>query len=405
MQRKIVIFLFLFLGVSIVPVFSSLAQEPQEQNAKVLFGAVPETVESEKTFDLDIVIDPNGTALDTVRVNLQFTPGILLVDHFQRGSLFPNASPGNSIDNTNGFLSEGGFTLSGPVTEKGVFGTLTLKALKQGKAEVEALATSRLISDGEEKIDTGTLPKVAITVSSADIQAGEDILRVSPFVSSLTHKEQEKWYQERRVEFTWRPGSALPVAGYFVAFDQGSTTDPSDIRASDETTFVQENVQDGVWYFHIKAQLQDKSFSGVEHYKVQIDGTPPRPIVPVIERLQLNEGEENTISFGTTDDTSGIDHYEISLNNAPYQVQESPVSLQNLAAGDYIVKVKAGDRANNVIFGQSTFRVYPGTLQEGIEAGVRPEAGFFRSSLWIIILFTLVIISGIILLTLQKKKQ
>lgn len=100
---------------------------------------------------------------------------------------------------------------------------------------------------------------------------------------------------------------------------------------------------------------------------VASDVTPPNPIEPYTPRLRYVEGEDALVEFGTTDDGSGIDHYELSVNEGTYFVAESPYVLSDLEEGDVFVEVKAVDRAGNERYGKTGIRVYP----EGTE--LEPE--------------------------------
>ena len=88
------------------------------------------------------------------------------------------------------------------------------------------------------------------------------------------------------------------------------------------------------------------------------DTTPPNPIQPETPRERYLEGDDALLSFATTDDQSGIDHYELSIGNGPYFVATSPYVVSGLKAGDLFIQTKAVDRAGNERFGQTTVRVY-----------------------------------------------
>ncbi len=100
---------------------------------------------------------------------------------------------------------------------------------------------------------------------------------------------------------------------------------------------------------------------------LEADVTPPNPIVPYTPRLRYVEGEDALVEFGTTDDGSGMDHYELSVSDGEFFVASSPYVLTDLDTGDVFIEVKAVDRAGNERYGKTGIRVYP----EGTE--LEPE--------------------------------
>src|SRR5690606_23983217 len=63
------------------------------------------------------------------------------------------------------------------------------------------------------------------------------------------------------------------------------------------------------------------------------------------------------ISFGTTDATSGIDHYEIKIGDTEWVKATSPYQVPKITAGSYTVSVKAFDKAGNTTLGETQFRL------------------------------------------------
>jgi N-acetylneuraminic acid mutarotase len=57
--------------------------------------------------------------------------------------------------------------------------------------------------------------------------------------------------------------------------------------------------------------------------------------------------EDPTVTFDAQDDLSGIDHFEISLDNGPFSACVSPLALAGLAEGRHGIMLRALDRAGN----------------------------------------------------------
>jgi hypothetical protein len=318
-----------------------------------------QSVEVGTRFTVDLLVNPNGTDLDTVRAYVNFPEDLLRVEDVSLGPLFPRQSPGNAADNASGSISVGGFNLGGAVTQSGTFATLTFTALAAGEATVEIADNSRLISSGEEK---GTGAYADATISIAEAKVGDGGGRSeAPTVafSSITHPDQDVWYKGGVFTADWTVSDDEAVTGWLIAFDQLPETDPVESLAAGTRTKTVSDVGDGIWYFHLKGALGGGSYTDTVHRAVRVDATAPNPIAPVTPRIRYNEGDEALLEFATTDDASGIDRYELSVNDETIGIVESPAILSDLKIGDYFVEVKAVDRAGNEQFGKIGFRVYP----------------------------------------------
>ena len=304
-------------------------------------------------FTVDVTLDPRGENIDTARANVTFPPDLLRVETVTLGTLLPRQSPGNSFDNAAGTISEGGFLLGGTISSKGTFATITFLALKRGSATVSIASSSKLIVGGEEK-GTGAYGEATATVSDATNDALPSIALIS-----LSHPDQNAWYKSNSFVADWTKPDKENVTGWLTAFDQNPTTDPAEKLSIKYLTKSVDKVSDGTWYFHLKGVLAGGTYTETAHYRVQVDQTPPNLIAPSTPRIRYLEGESALLTFGATDETSGIDHYEVAMNDGDYEPADSPLVLKDLKQGDAFVQVKAVDRAGNATFGKTGFRVYP----------------------------------------------
>lgn len=313
-----------------------------------------QTVEVGERFTVELVASPNGESLDTVRAYVAFPSSILRADGVELGALFPRQSPGNGIDNDAGTISEGGFILGGVVTQSGVFATITFTALAEGTATVEIVDSSRLIANGEEK-GTGAYADATVTVRGA-----EEPPPASPVitVTSITHPDLNLWYKENIFTADWSVSEGASVTQWRTAFDQEPEGDPDEPYASRNVTKTISDIADGTWYFHIKGAMAGGGYTQTAHRQVRVDRTLPNPIAPTTLRIRYLEGEDALIEFATTDEMSGIDHYELSVNEAEYFTATSPYILRDLEVGDYFIEVKAVDRAGNARYGKTGIRAY-----------------------------------------------
>lgn len=354
------------------------------------------------TFEIEVQIQPNGESLDTVRANIEFPADLVEVDHYLPGDLFERVTPANYIKNNEGEASEGAFTLQGPVTSSGVLGVFTFRAKAEGEAQIKISDTSRAISAGEEKINTSSLGSANVVIGAkAEEELPEGVSKIS--VASVAHPDQRLWSNKNDIDVTWSNEGETEIAKYFVGFDEHADTDPKE-NVGSATSKTYTDVADGIWYFHVKGQQKDNQFTNTVHYKLKIDTTPPNKLEPITDEIQLAEGDWTMLNFGTTDDLSGVMGYEISVNGSDFEQRSSPIKFENLAKGDYFIEVRATDLAGNVIYGNTTMRVYPKDVYPSKEKGTKSfDITENRTVQIIIVVAVLLIVLGL-LLKLKKRK-
>jgi hypothetical protein len=118
-------------------------------------------------FNVRIIVDARGESLDTVRAEIDFDPAKLEVMYIVPGSVFPNQSPVNTINNETGHVSYGMFKSGDPVTGgPDIFATIWFRGLVSAVSTVSVLETSKLVADGAEKIDVYGLGSTTVTVGN-----------------------------------------------------------------------------------------------------------------------------------------------------------------------------------------------------------------------------------------------
>lgn len=350
-------------------------------------GTVGEHIEIH--FDLH----PGGEAIDTVRLHVEFDPAVLAVEDVRASAFLPRTSPGNVIEGERGRISYGAFTTT-PIRSRGTIATITFRARGPGTTEVRLLPTSRIIAGGEERGNPSAFRSARVTVRSvATPLADAEVL-----IQSATHPDQGTWYQGRSVEFQWEP-AAGPVKSptFRVGFDARPDGPPTE-DVGTATSWRTDGIGDGVWYFHLQRAGAGSDRATIVHRRVRIDGTPPNEIALLAEPQQLSAGEPVTLRFGTTDDGSGIDRYELAQNGGSFMVALSPLEFTDLLAGTHFLQVRALDRARNAIYGQTTIRVYPSDNVVGGD-GQRTLSALFESHpwwVWTVVLLLVVSIVGIL---------
>ena len=84
---------------------------------------------------------------------------------------------------------------------------------------------------------------------------------------------------------------------------------------------------------------------------VSIDRQPPDTTIGNTD----HSGDSITISFTGTDDLSGLQYFECSLNNAEFSICSSPVQYENLVTGQHLFTVRSIDSADSTDQTPGTF--------------------------------------------------
>jgi hypothetical protein len=305
--------------------------------------------EEGSTFKVPIFINTKNRSINGIEVRVNFDKNKLSIINPTGGTSVIGVwvePPG--FDNTRGTASYVGVVPDGITTDSGLVGTITFKALTPGDAVVSISSNSKiLLNDG-----LGTAAQVDLG------RADYIILPKAPngvYIFSDTHPIQSDWYNNNTPVISWvkDPG----VAGFSFELDDKPNTIPDNTIDTADTTKTFEVLKDGLWYFHIKAN-KNGVWGTTGHFLMRIDTAPPAEFKPetnfIVAAVVFTE--RTLVSFFTTDNLSGIDHYEVGIidkNQPPTQspvfVQaDSPFQVPLNANGKLQVIVRAVDKAGNV---------------------------------------------------------
>lgn len=164
----------------------------------------------------------------------------------------------------------------------------------------------------------------------------------APGVISASHPDSAQWYKEELIELSW--GKESYVTGFSYELDKEEGTAPDNIQ---ETTGTGVNLRvddEGVWYFHVKAQSAG-GWSEVTHYKVQVDSTDP---VFKSEPVYEDKGDlQPEITFEAEDELSEIDYYEVTIDDGEAIEVELPYKTPILSVGEHTILIVVYDKAGN----------------------------------------------------------
>ncbi len=354
------------------------------------------------TFTVSVYVNTEGNEINVVEADLTFPPDKLQITSPTTGSSFVSEwlmPP--SYSNTSGTISFRGGILGGIATSSGLISTITFRAVSPGIAKVKFLEGSRvLLNDGK---GTNILTTTVNGEYNIVIPPPE-----GPKVFSSTHPNPNIFYSDNNPAFNWE--EETEATDYSWSFDQNPKGIPDGISDGKSNFTSFSNIADGVWYFHLRQQRKGV-WGGTSHVAVKIDTTPPNNFIPRVETYTRLIGHQTVVYFETTDNFSGIDHYEVSLIdlNTPESIpsffteQISPYKIPLNKAGKYSIIVKAIDKAGNIGEGETRFRIITPLITH-IEGRGLEIKGFFISW-WLIDALTFIFLAGlgVIIFILYKR--
>ena len=149
--------------------------------------------------------------------------------------------------------------------------------------------------------------------------------------------------------------------------------------------------------------------AGEEKKSVTIpaDTTPPREPVPIFEVLG-KEGDKIIIDaqFGTTDEQSGVDHYELMVDDGGFTTVRSPFRIYAPLKETVSIVLRAYDRAGNSVDHSTLLNISPDQLpvlkQEVSKASAQESLN--ANNVWLLISVVIEVLVLVMLLIVIRKK-
>ena len=307
-------------------------------------------------FEVPILLNTKGGSMNTVDLNIQYDPKRLSIVKPSTGkSIIGIWVQPPKYDNTKGTANFAGSIPGGIVSDSSLIITITFQAKSAGTAEVRVMDTSSVLAnDG-----IGTQARLSTS------RGVYTILPKPPgglSIYSDTHSFQDHWYNNNSPTLGWNRDPE--VVGFSYVLDNKPNTIPDNQNISNDTSKSYQDLNDGLWYFHIKALRKGGAWGTTTHYLIRIDTTPPAKFEPKVNYFNDDNINRALITFFTTDSLSGIDHYEIGVIDktqsetaSPLFVRsESPYQVPASAVENSRVIVRAYDLAGNSIDTQVSVR-------------------------------------------------
>jgi len=221
----------------------------------------------------------------------------------------------------------------------GTIGSVTVRAISKGTHTISVTGGQVLANDGVGTNILGSTGSVTISVVDPPPPPVG-----TPTITSSTG-EEAKWNRVTDVTFTWTKPSNATGFSYSLSKDQNAN--PARSNQGDGLTKAYEELEDGIYYFKVMA-TDGSRWGNPATFTLRIDNTPPHDIDIVPEPDKDPIDKPPMISFNAIDDTSGIDHYEIKIDEGEFKTVESPYQFEEITSGEHTITIQAYDKAGNM---------------------------------------------------------
>lgn len=321
------------------------------------------------SFSVGVYVSSADQALNAVSGTLSFHNDQLEVTSLSKaGSIVSLWVQEPSFSNSVGTVSFEGIVLNPGFTgSSGKILTVNFKTKNGGAAPVTFSSGAILANDG---LATNILSglgsaryNIEVPVSGPAAPAGETPSPITgtpaaPNVTSQTHQNSDQWYNNNTPQFNWDVPTGVSAVRLLVG--SKAQADPTVVYDPAINSRVLDKLDDGIWYFHV--QLRSAAgWGGVTHFRFQVDTQNPEYFnISEIARQDLTDPVAKFL-FESVDLTSGIDHFEIQIDDQESiswvddesGIYHTPV----LEPGKHRLMAKAVDLAGNSVANFSEFEI------------------------------------------------
>lgn len=341
-----------FIAVVLSLVAVILPRTALAARASLYLSPSSKTVTVGDSFTVGLYVSADS-AINAAEATLTFPADKLRVSSISKSGIFSLWAVEPNYSNSSGRITfSGGLPSPGYKGTSGKILTVTFKATGAGKPKVSITGGTVLANDGKgtnilKSSGSGTYTVNAPAAPPEEPPAG----RLAPTVGSSSHPDQAKWYNSSSVSASWQGGQG--VQGYSLVFDNTADTVPAEKVSTTQAAFSNPSAADGVSYLHVRAKYET-GWSSAVHFKYQIDTLPP-------EQFTIAIAGDPELTFEAKDATSGVDHYELALDEQAFSTVVSPYVTPVLPPGRHTVKVRAFDKAGNYREASTEFTIeeYP----------------------------------------------
>jgi len=360
MGKKILIFLS-FLSASLIFSGTALAQ-----NAAINFSPSSGTYIKGQSFSVNVYVNTPDAAMNAASGAVTFPADKLeVVSLSKSGSVMSLWVQEPSYSNTAGTVNFEGIVLNpGFIGNQGQIIQIVFKAKSTGSAFLNFSDGSVLANDGLGSNILGDLGKANFSLTINPEQAAPEATTpadngntpAAPKISSPTNPDSEKWYADTNPKFTW--SVPADVVSEQMLYDRNFSSQPNVVYSPAISEKDLANIGDGIWYFHLRLR-NSSGWGAISHFRFQIDTTKPDHFnITEIPRSDPTSPQAS-FTFDAGDKISGIDHYEIQIDDEAVAMWNGtgPYQTPVLEPGSHILIAKAVDKAGNFLANSAQFTI------------------------------------------------
>ena len=322
--------------------------------ASIYFSPSSGNVTVGNIINTSVLVNTQGVSINNTDAVINFPTSLLeVVSVNKSGSIFSLWVEEPAFSNSAGTISfNGGVPTPGFTGGAGKLLNVTFRVRNPGLASLVFASAAVRANDGygTDVLETRSQAQFNLVAEEKQVQPTGLGTPQAPKITSATHPDQNLWYNNANPIFSWSVPTG--VTSVRLLYDKRPSSSPSVLYGAIDQKQLSD-VADGAYYFH--AQFENTSgWGAIGHMRFQIDTTPPELFaIRVVHESDLNDPQA-TIAFETTDVTSGINRYTVSVGDAaPVTLQSSDVIKSSYTlpvgqSGRQTVVVKAYDHAGNV---------------------------------------------------------
>lgn len=343
-KKKIIIIFFIFGVFLILPAFSfsaSLYLQPSSKNLNV-----------GDNLTITIYVESSDQSMNAASGRITWDNSILkYISHSKSGSIFNFWVREPEIEG-NEFVFEGVVFNPGFKGKSGKILTINFKAIKPGEVKIDFISGMVLANDGMGtnilKAMYGGSYKVVQAQQREEIIVREEspitYLPPKPIITSPTHPDPNKWYNNSNPIFEWYLPSNVDLVK--TAYGKNPDLIPYVEYSPPISRRKLENIPDGTYYFAVQFE-NEAGVSEISRFKFNIDTKPPT----ISEFSLIPDQNSLHIKVSAKDELSGLDLAEIYLNDSLYSKEKFVdgtllKTITNLS-GTQKIKIVIKDKANN----------------------------------------------------------
>jgi hypothetical protein len=331
------------IAIALAGILVSVLPINQAQAATLFISPSSGTFSVGSSITVSVRTNTQSAAVNTAEANILYSTDTLELLSVSQGPTFYLPAPGSPNKGIGTAYFGGGLPTPGFNGASGILGSMTFRARAEGTATVSVSSGSVLLNDGAgtNALDGTASARFSIVPPPVGL----------PIVTSTTHPNSDGWYTAKDVDLSWnRPAGAF---GFSFELDKNPDTIPDNELDTTVTTIKKyESLEDGIWYFHIKARGQAASagFGNTSHFRIGIDNEKPFLFdITMVGQDDLNDVTRTpTITFEAKDELSGIGRYDVYMDSELIEENViSPYTFSKLEGGPHVIRVIAFDKAGN----------------------------------------------------------